>query len=122
MTLNVTRGLPYAVQWRVTDGKNIWADINDFEVRSQLRKTKLPTSLLIANLHDFMSKEYGVDAQANDIIVKLIMTGAQTRALSMSGFFDVILSDPGVEDVRGLEIYSGKIKLSDTTTEPEDEA
>ena len=119
MVIKITRGLPYANQWRLPNGKDMWPNLADFEVRSQLRKTKLASSQLITNLHLFMTKSYGIDTQANDIIVRWRMTGAETRALAGDGFFDVILSDPGVTDERGLRIYSDQIKLASLITAPE---
>ena len=122
MTLKITRGLPYAYRWRVKDGKNIWPTINDFEVRSQLRETKQNTSPLIMNLHDYMTTTYGVDAQSNDIIIDFRMTGAETRLIEETGYFDIVLSDTGVSDERAIKIGPEQIKLSDLVTLPEGDA
>lgn len=119
MSIKIKRGLPYASRFRIHNGKLQWANLTDFEVRSQLREEKDVDSPLIANLHTFMSKSYGTGEQANDIIIDFVMTGSDTRTLTADGYFDVIVSDPGVTDARGLQIYSGRIVLSDLTTSPE---
>lgn len=117
--ITITRGLPFSRTIRVTGGKNIWPNLVDFEVRSHLRKKKDPTSLLILVLHDYMEKSYGVDTQADDIIITWTMTGAETLEITDKGYFDVLLSDPGADDERGLRAVMGSIKLEDLTTTTE---
>ena len=112
---SITRGLPFARSFRITDGKNVWPNLVDFEVRSQMRLTKAPTSAIVANLHDFMTADF----DANDIVITWTMTGAQTYALTGGGYYDILVSDAGATDERAIPISSGKIKVLDTTTKPE---
>ena len=114
---SITRGLPFARSFRIVDGKNVWPTLPDFEVRSQLRTTKAPTSTIIENLHDFMEASYDVD----DILIAWSMTGAETLTLASGGYYDIVVSDAGASDERAISISSGKIKVSDTTTKPEGE-
>lgn len=109
--LELTAGLPYARRIRMTDGKLAWPLLTDFEVRSHVRAGKDTTSPLLYDLAVHMTPSYDV----NDILVDISLTGAQTRLIP-PGNFDVIISDPGVEDVRAVRLASGKIKVASLIT------
>lgn len=58
--------------------------------------------------------------QAPDtIVIELEMTGADTRLLTSSGFYDVLLSDTGVIDGRGYIISHGPVKRTSIITAEE---
>lgn len=118
--LTITKGLPFSRVIRVTGGKNVWPELDDFEIRSELREKQLPTSQFIMALHVFMTAEYGTGDEADDILIHWEMTGADTRSIPSKGKFDIILSDPGVTDARAIPVVSGSIALAFLTTAPED--
>lgn len=115
----LVRGIPFSRVIRVPNGKTVWPDLGQVEVRSQLRKVASPTSELILNLHDFMTLDYGTDDQANDVIVTWAMTGAEVRAVPSSGHYDVILSDTGPADARASRLLFGQILVETVITSPE---
>lgn len=114
MTTNftITKGLPFARVVRVTDGKNVWPQLVDFEVRSHLRAKPNTDSTLIAVLHTYMA----VSFDANDILISWSMTGAQTDSLAAKGSYDIVISDPGGDDARAVLVLEGTITLKTITT------
>lgn len=105
-------GIPFARVIRVTDGKNVWGDLDDFEVRCQLRKGKSTTSGLILNLHDYMTVDFGGD----DIVITWTMTGAEVRVFDANGYYDLILSDTGTTDARAIRVLDGQVHVRNTIT------
>lgn len=115
VALEMTAGLPYSRRFRVQDGKLVWPTLDTFEVRSQIRKRKTPTSELLGALTPFLTPSYDED----DIVVDLELTGAQTREV-VGGYYDIIISDVGTTDARAIPIASGKVKVGTLVTEAAD--
>lgn len=113
--LIVTAGLPYTRAIRITGGAAIWPELDQFEVRSQVRAGKTEQTALLNDLRPFITKTI----VENDIVLLLSMTGAETRTLN-AGYYDVILSDPGVTDARAISALSGKIKIKQLVTAASD--
>lgn len=114
--LEITAGLPYRRRIRVTNGTSLWANLVDFEVRSQLREGKTISSTLLLDLAQFITKSL----DGADIVLVLAMTGAETRTLS-DGYFDIILSDPGIEDENAIPALTGKVKIGTLITAASDD-
>lgn len=114
--LIMTAGLPYSRRIRVTGATSIWSNLADFEVRSQIRVERSASSTLKANLTPFLSAEIEDD----DIVVTLTLSGRDTRVIP-SGFYDMIISDVGSEDVRAISVLSGQIKKRVLITAAADE-
>lgn len=114
--ITITKGLPFSRVIRVESARIIWAELDDFEIRSQLRQKAAVDSPLIADLHDYMTATYEDD----DIVITWSMTGADTRALTSKGKYDVIVSDTGSVDARAIPVLSGSISLAVLTTAAED--
>lgn len=113
--LAMTAGLPYARRFRVQGGKLVWSNLDQMEVRSQIRQRKTPTSPLVGALTPFLTASY----EGDDILIDLELTGAQTRAM-VKGYYDIIISDVGTTDARALPVASGKVKVSTLVTEAAD--
>lgn len=109
--LEITGGLPYRRNFRITDGKDIWPALEDFELRGQVRQKDKATAPLVLNLTPYLSGAF----DANDIVVTLAMTGQQTRLLN-KGFYDILISDPGVEDARALRVSEGPLVYDQVLT------
>lgn len=107
----VTAGLPFSRRVRVVDGKNIWVNLEDFEARMQIRVEENPLSTLKFDFTEYLEKSY----EANDIIIEWHLSGAQTRELKY-GYYDLILSDVGVDDVRAIKILYGYLRVLSTIT------
>lgn len=108
---DVKVGLPFSRRIRVTDGKNIWADLDDFEARMQIRATDDSSSQLRYDFTPHLVKSFDV----NDIIVEWNLTGEQTRELQF-GYFDLVLSDTGVVDARAIQVIYGYLDLDSIIT------
>jgi hypothetical protein len=109
--LNVTGGLPYSRRIRVTNGANIWSSVDDLEVRSQVRVSPDWRSTLKASLSSFITASIDGD----DLILDLKLTGSQTRTLS-GGHYDIVVTDKGSDDVRGIRVLKGILRLEPLTT------
>lgn len=109
--LDVTGGLPYGRNFRVTDGVDIWPDVDSFEVRGQIRQKDKYTAPLVADLTPYLTGEI----DGNDIVIKLVMTGAVTRTLG-KGAYDILISDPGVEDAKALRVSEGPFNYDHVLT------
>jgi hypothetical protein len=114
--LKCRAGIPYRRRFRLVDGAAIWSTVESFEVRSQIRDKKDSSSELLGSLTPYLTKFI----EGNDIVVQLEMTGAQTRTLPKKGYYDIIISDPGVEDDRAIPISSGRITVRSLITEAAD--
>jgi hypothetical protein len=114
--LDVQAGIPYSRRIRITNGKNLWANLADFEVRSQVRAGRQITSQLKADLGPFLVASF----DGNDIVIDLTLTGADTRAL-VGGNYDILVTDTGATDARGLRVLHGNLTVAPTTTTDADE-
>jgi hypothetical protein len=109
--LNLTGGLPYSRRIRVTDGAKIWPTLDLLEVRSEVRVSPIWTSRLKATLSPFITPSI----EGDDLILDLKLTGAQTRELS-GGHYDVVVTDKGSVDDRGIRVLKGVLRIEQLTT------
>lgn len=119
--LSIKSGLPFAKKINITlpSGRSWWTEVSDFEILMQIREKKDRNSPLVMDLADFLT----ITQVSDDVFsVDLAMTGADTRLLTRGGFYDMIMSDIGVTDERGLVIIQGPVKRTTViTAEVEDE-
>lgn len=111
LVLSIRSGLPFARRVRVTDGKNIWPSLTDFEARMQIRSSRDSESVLKFDFTSYLVKSF----DNNDILIDWNLTGAQTRELP-SGYFDLILSDVGTTDSRAIQALQGYFQILSTVT------
>ncbi len=110
--LDLTAGIPYARRFRLTNGKNVWPELIDFEVRSQIRAGKSDQTELLYNLAQHITASF----DGLDIALDLSLTGQNTRDIP-AGYYDIVLSDPGTADVRAVPLIPpSKIKIARTVT------
>lgn len=109
--LKMQAGVPYARRIRVEDGKNVWSTLDAFEVHSEVRATASVNAPLHGNLGQYMTPSF----DGNDIVIDLALTGQQTRTLQ-SGYYDVLLTDAGSADAKGLLILFGPLTVKPVTT------
>jgi len=126
----ITAGKTFTKVVRVVEGKNVWGDLVDFEVRAQLRQGKTTADPLIYNIHDDMTTAFGTDTVenptgSNDILITWVWNGEKTRELFAldwgpravkKGFCNIILSDVGTTDGRTIVVPVQTFKAVDTTT------
>lgn len=121
-SITVVAGQPLNRQIRAVGVKDVWPTLDAFELRAQLRTGSGTSARLIANLHDYMTKVFDGD----DLVITWTMSGAQTRTLYgkvwglfKTGYFNIILSDPGDEDAKALIVPLVSVRGVDTTTTAE---
>lgn len=112
MLLTAVRGVPFARRIRVVAGTTIWATLDDFEVRAQVRSGRSESGRLVADLTEFLT----VSLDDADILIDLVLTGAETRALASGGYYDILLSDVGTTDARALKLLAGQFTVNPTVT------
>lgn len=109
--LVLTAGLPYSRKIRVTGGTGVWPTLGDFEVRSQIRREQDSNSALLGDLKPYLTPS--IDGL--DIVLDLVLSGAQTKTIP-SGYYDIVLSDPGAVDARAISVLSGQVKVKTLVT------
>lgn len=109
--LSITAGLPFAKSYRIVEGAQVWPGLDNFEVRSHVRQQKRPDSLLLFDLTPHIEATLDGD----DILIKIEMTGAETRTVK-AGKYDIVVSDDGPEDARALVVDSGTVRVGVITT------
>ena len=115
VNLSIVGGLPYKRKFRLLNGTAVWPTLANFELRSQLRKQASVDADLLLNFADYMTPTI----EGADIVITLTMTGAQTRSLPATGYYDIILSDPGEDDAKAVCVVpASKITKSTLVTAP----
>lgn len=109
--LEITGGLPYNRLIRVKNAALTWPEEEDFEVRSQIRVSPSPKATLKGALTPFITKSI----EGDDIVLEMNLTGAQTSVLP-GGYYDIVISDVGSTDSRGIRVLKGKITVDHTVT------
>lgn len=111
----ITAGLPFSKTFLITlpAGRTWWLNREDFEVRAQIREKPDTASTLIVDLLDYIQITFdGVD----EVGIFLQMSGEDTRKISRSGFYDLIVSDVGTIDERAHKIVQGQARITPLVT------
>lgn len=119
--LKITSGLPFLKVIVVTlpTGRDWWTDVSDFELLCQVREEPDVASILILDLADYFTPEFDGD---DNIIIRFSMTGADTRLITKSGYYDLVISDTGTTDARAYTLLRGPVKRSVLVSADEEEA
>lgn len=88
----------------------MWETVEALEVRAQVRAGRTVDSRLRFDLTPFLVPS--IDGE--DVVVDLVLTGADTR-LVQPGYFDVLVTDVGGADAQGVRV-PGVLVVSPTTT------
>jgi hypothetical protein len=108
LTLSPVHGEAYSMVVTITDGKNRWATLGACEARMQVRVNRAEAAALVDDLTARLTTAYGTGGGVNDLIVTLTLTGAQTRALTGPGVYDLFVSDTGTTDAQSIRAAWGK--------------
>lgn len=100
--LTVIGGQPFTLRVRMKAGIDMWATLDLFEARMQVRDRPNEWGKLLNDLSDYLTTSYDGD----DVLVDLAMTGQETRALR-SGFYDMFVSDTGTTDTKAVRLLYG---------------
>lgn len=104
--LDVVAGLPLHERFRVTNGKDIWSDLDLFTVVFVLSESQDPKARPFSNLAQYVVVSY----DDNDIVLDWSMLGLQTKFLK-SGYYRLDLSDIGENPVKIIRILSGQFRV-----------
>lgn len=110
-TFNVRAGLPFSKRIVITDGVTLWGTVEAFEARMQIR---VEPDYLSSLKYDF-TPHLVKAIEANNIVISWDLTGEETRSVK-SGFFDLLLSDPGEVDTRAVLVLEGRINVRPVVT------
>jgi hypothetical protein len=119
MTKNVpfpiTAGLPFSKTFNVTlpTGRNWWTNLEDFEAKAQVREKPDVSSPLVLDLAPYMTLAFDNE---DFVSITIEMTGEDTRSLTRSGYYDVILSDVGSTDARAYKLSQGSVRFTPLVT------
>lgn len=105
---HITSGLPFSKTIEVTlpNGRSWWTSDSQFEVLSQVREGPTESSTLILDIAQFMTVSWSAP---DDATITLEMSGADTRLITKSGYYDIILSDLLPTDERAIKILGGPV-------------
>lgn len=108
---DVKAGLPFRRRVRVTNGTTLWASLDLFEARMQIRVEPDLTSRL---KYDF-TPHLVTAIDGDDILVNWNLSGEDTLELK-GGYYDLILSDMGNEDDTAIPVLWGTITVTPIVT------
>lgn len=116
--LTLTSGLPFGKIVLVTlpTGRSWWNALEDFEVRAEVRSQDSPESTLLLDFGPYITVTMD---DADTVRIVFEMSGEQTRGVKKSGFYDVIMSDPGATDARAKKVLKGDLSVDTVITAPE---
>lgn len=105
---HITSGLPFSKTIEVTlpNGRTWWIDNTEFEVLSQIREGEDDSTPLLLDISQYMTVTWNAP---NTATIELEMSGANTRQLKKSGYYDVIMSDPLPSDERAIKVLGGPV-------------
>lgn len=109
MRFYITAGLPFlkSIVATLPQGRTWWVNRSDFEVLCQIREAADESSPLILDLVQYLTVSFD---DADRVTIDLLMAGEETRNVTKSGYYDVILSDVGTRDARAVVLLEGPIK------------
>ena len=90
-------------------GRDWWTAQGEFEVLSQIREAPDYSSSLILDIAQFMTVTFDPGVDADLVTIDLDMTGADTRLVTGSGYYDVVMSDIYAIDDRAFPILQGAV-------------
>lgn len=113
--LDIKSGLPFKRALTVTlpTGRSWWTDEADFEFAMQIREEEDRSSRLICDLLPYLV----TDKPSADIVtVQIIMSGEDTRLVTESGWYDLIMSDVDIHNDRAYQLLAGPLKRRSTVS------
>lgn len=112
---NITSGLPFSKVINITfpTGRSWWTNTSQFELLFQIREHSKKNSPLILDMRQFLTASF---INADLLRISLSMTGANTRLVTKSGYYDLVISDVGVTDARAYVVIKGNVTQKSLVT------
>lgn len=120
VNFHIKAGLPFkkTIVVNLPTGRDWWLAPEDFEVRFQIREERSETAPLVIDMMQFCTVDFD---SPDTVTIFLVMTGADTRLINKSGYYDIIISDPLEIDARAYPIVKGSVRMSNLVSAPADE-
>jgi hypothetical protein len=111
---HIKSGLPFAktIVATLPSGRSWWTLGSQFEVLAQIREAEDYSSPLILDIQNYITKTLSVDT----VTLDLVMTGADTRQVTKSGYYDIVLSDTLQVDARAFVVIHGQVYRTATVS------
>lgn len=115
VNFDITAGLPFSklVVVSFPPDRDWWLTLPEFEVLMQIREKEDRQSKLILDLAEYLTVTL---ADANTVFALLNMTGHDTRFITKSGYYDLVISDAGLVDARAYIMIKGRVLRDSTIT------
>lgn len=109
---HITSGIPFAKTVLVTlpNGRTWWTDESNFEVLCQVRESDSVDSDLILDLAQFLTVTFVPGTDPDLVTIDLTMSGTETRFITKSGHYDMVMSDAFAVDDRAIVIINGPVQ------------
>lgn len=120
---HITSGIPFAktIVATLPNGRTWWTDVTQFEVLAQIRKADTVDSDIIVDLKQFISVDFDFGTDPDEVTVELVMTGTDTRLVTDSGHYDVVMSDTFAVDGRAIVLIKGPVHRYSLVSGPVEE-
>lgn len=118
--LTIQSGLPFKKTIVVTlpADRDWWTVGDEFEVLAQIREKQTSDSCLLLDLAKYLTTTF---TAPDTVTIYWVMSGAETRELKMSGYYDVVMSDVDVTDERAYVIMRGRFSRTSVITAEKEE-
>lgn len=113
--MRITAGLPFKRVIVVTlpGDRDWWTNRSDFEVVFQIRTAPRNTAPLILDATKHLTVTYST---GNSVTIEINMSGSDTRRLTKSGYYDILMSDTNSSDGRAFVIVHGVMRVQSTVS------
>jgi hypothetical protein len=111
---HIKSGIPFAktIVATLPSGRSWWTLDTQFEVLCQIREGEDYTSPLVFDLQNYCTKTL----VTNTVTINLVMTGADTRKVLKSGYYDMVLSDTLQVDTNAFVVIHGQVYRTSTVS------
>lgn len=105
---HITSGLPFSktIITTLPNGRSWWTTGSEFEALAQIRESNTYESPLILDIAAYITMTFN---SPDEVVLELVMSGAETRLVTSSGYYDIILSDNLTADEQAIQVISGPV-------------
>lgn len=111
----VTSGIPFGktIVAVLPAGRDWWTSASQFEILAQVREAPDENSPLILDMAQYMTVTF---AAPDTLTIGLRLSGAQTRFITKSGYYDIVMSDKFQVDGLAVVLLKGAVYRDSVVT------